>query len=232
MPSVDRPIAPGGPVRATRGHDWVGGGVPKSVDGYDTLLARGYTPGLSVTTTRSPTITVTLANRAGHSLPTADPERFLRVEARLEDTDGHVLARDVVRLGQTWDWGDAATGRPAQRTADSRLEPGETRVWHPTLPSSPNATLVVEAIHVRVTPANAAGMAHTTLDAELTALWPDAPSLLPRLDTVYPLATYIWRERVPAGGPSETASPEALVAASRALAAAPLDEKTRLLAVP
>lgn len=190
MPLVDRPAATGAPAVELRRHVWTGGGVPKSYDGYETLLARGWESGLDV---RVEGRQVTLTNsRAGHSLPTADPERFLRVEARLE-VDGAVISRDVLRIGQSWDWGDAASGRAAHRLSDTRLLGGETRIWTPGLDG--DGDLVVEVAHVRLTPENAAGMKATVLDAELTALWPEAQALLRAVDEHYPLATWIFRER-------------------------------------
>lgn len=234
MPAVERPAAAGGPVVSVRQHLWNGGGVPKTYDHYDGLLARGWSTGLDVGVTLSPPV-VTLTNaRAGHTLPTADPERHLRVEARLEDAAGAVLARDVLRVGQTWDWGEEATGRVATRLADNRLLPGESRLWSPALARAPGAArLVIEVAHVRVTPENASYMAKATLDAELTALWPAAPALLPAFDANYPLATWIWRGSYPLDGtPPTVATPEELVAASKALATAPLAEKASRLGIP
>lgn len=243
MPGARRAMAGGAPEVDTRQHHWVGGGVPKSVEAYDTLLDRGWAPGLAVTVgldlpaPGAPlTPTVSLANHAGHSLPTADPERHLRVEARVVDAAGATLSSSVIRVGQTWDWGDAASGRPARRLADDRLSPGETRAWSPALPARPTwagLSLVVEVGHVRLTPDNAAGMRTAPLDAELLALWPEAAAVLPAIDRRYPLATWIFRESVDLSTGARTVAtlPE-LVEASRRLADAPLDEKRARLAIP
>lgn len=229
MPEVERPAAAGAPAVTLRRHVWVGGGVPKSAAGYDTLLERGWEPGLDVAISLDPARVVLTNARAGHLLPTADPERFLRVEARIEAADGAVLGRDVLRIGQSWDWGDEATGRLAMRKSDNRLRPGEAREWSPALPAG-GAALVVEVAHVRVTAENAAYMAGTTLDAELAAMWPEAPSLLPHIDQHYPMATYVWRERVPLdGGARSVATRDELIAASKALLAKPLSEKAEAL---
>ncbi len=237
MPEAERAAAMGGPKITVRRHLWEGGGVPKSYARYDGLLDRGWRAGLDVAVATDP-VRVTLTNtRAGHALPTADPERHLRVEARLEAADGTVRARDVLRVGQVWDWGDAASGRPARRLTDNRLAPAEARVWAPVLVADNVAPapvrLVVEVFHVRLTPANAGSMAATRLDAELRELWAAAPTLLPTLDKHYPLATLVHRETVPLdGGKRVVATPEELVAASRALAEVPLAEKGAILAVP
>jgi len=233
MPEAVRPAAVGGPERTLRQHDWVGGGVPKSADGYRTLTERGWRPALDVALRADP-FEVTLTNaRAAHLLPTGDPERHLRVEARVEDADGRVRGREVLRIGQTWDWGDAATGRPARRLADNRLAQGEPRVWRPGLSAEGATALVVEVAHVRMTPDTAAFVRDTELDAPLRALWPGAAGLLPRIDEVYPLATWVAELRLDlaSGGLSTRSVPE-LIARSEAFLGLPLAEKERLLATP
>jgi hypothetical protein len=213
-----------GPDVTLRRHLWFGAGVPKDYAGYDHLRADGFAPGLDVAVQVDP-LRVSLTNaRAGHLLPTADPERFVRVEVRALDAAGAVLGRDVVRIGQTWDWGDAATGRAAVRLADDRLKPGETRVLTPTLPDGADRW-VVEVASVRLTPDNARYLATAALDAELTALRPDAPALLPEVDRHYPLGTVIWRGTVSRTGAVEVEPLDALLRESQALADQPLDAK-------
>ncbi len=236
MPTTERAVAVGSEPRTTRQHHWVGGGVPKSYDAYATLLARGFSPGLEVeVAVVAGAPTVSLRNVAGHALPTGDPERHLRVEARIEDAAGRVLAREVIRIGQRWDWGDAGTGRPARRVADERLGPGETRGWSPALgvpEGSVGVTLVVEVAHVRLSPANAEHMKATSLDAELTGYRPDAPARIEALDEHYPLATFIHRERVRlAYGTHEVTPLEALLAESAEAAGWTLAEKARRFSV-
>lgn len=196
MPTTERPAAAGGPAVELRRHVWAGGGVPKTVEGYGTLAERGWRSGLAVrvaaTASGAAPLTVDLTNAgAGHDLPTGDPERFLRVEARLEG-DG-ATARDVLRLGQTWDWGDEAAGRPAHRLDDSRLRPGATRHWTPSLPARRAERLVVEVASVRFTAENAARAAKTRLPPALLTLWPEAQSAVDTITATYPLATFVWR---------------------------------------
>lgn len=231
MPPATRPLMPDQADRATRQHHWVGGGVPKQVSAYDGLLARGWVPGFDLSVATSP-LTVTLHNRSGHMVPTADPERHLRVEARVEAADGAVLARAVQRIGQTWDWGDATTGRYANRTSDTRLAGGETRAWQPTL-TLDGARLVVEVIHVRLTPANAKGMATAQMDAELRGYWPEVVSLLPTINERYPLASYVARETVDLStGTRHVATLAELIEDSKALATMPFEEQARRLTIP
>ncbi len=207
MPETERPAAAGGPPLTVRRHWWTGGGVPKTKDAYAGLLDRGYAPAVDVSVSPGPPVRITLVNaRGGHRVPTADPERHLRVDVHLEGADGSVLARDTLRLGQTWDWGDAATGRPAKRLSDDRLLPGETRVLVSSVSGTgaPGQRLVVEVAHVRVSAATVPHLAAATPDAELRALWPEGPALLPRFGEVYPLETTFFREVVPLdGGPVE-----------------------------
>lgn len=225
MPRAKRAAATDGPPLDVARHAWTGGGVPKSYAGYDSLLERGWESGLDVVVNGRE---VTLINtRSGHALPTADPERFLRVEARLE-RGGVVVARDVLRLGQTWDWGDATTGRPAKRLADTRLRGGETRTWSPTLAGE--GDLVVEVAQVRLTPENAAGMRAAQLDAELSALWPEAQGLLAEIDQHYPLATWVFRERQ--GRSPRTWTQAELLAESKAFGELPLEQKRSRLEIP
>lgn len=247
MPEATRPAAAGGPDLALRRHVWVGGGVPKTVDGYATLAERGWTSGLEVAVRpgeggAAGTVAVALTNTAGHSLPTGDPERFLRVEVRFERSSAAV-SRDVLRVGQTWDWGDGATGRPAHRTEDARIGPGATLTW-PAKPDPAGAdTLVVEVLSVRLTVDNARALAATKLPASLLTLWPEAEAELPELATRYPMATWVYRGTysLPGGSWPPTAGGDlaleaepqaALIARSVAFAALPLDLKAPALSIP
>lgn len=223
MPSTERPVAAGQAPRTTRQHHWVGGGVPKSFDGYDGLLARGWKPGLDVgvslsTNTTQTNVIVKLSNTSGHMLPTADPERFLRLTVRLVDADGATLAETVERLGQTWDWGDMATGREAKRLADTRLNAGETREIPVDLAAAPaGAAVIVEIEHVRLTEQNAGYMKQAKTDAELLGYRPTMAEDLARLESVYPRSSWIYSGRFPVdGGDPVVSTLEELVARSRA----------------
>ena len=77
--------------------------------------------------------------------------------------------------------------------------------------------MVVEVTSVRLTPENARGMAMASLDAELLRLHPEAASQLPEFERWYPLATVVFRERVPLDGSERTSTPLAeLLTESRA----------------
>lgn len=226
MPNTERPAAIDAPPHLLRRHAWTGGGIPKRAAGFATLLDRGWESGLDVSFELAP-LRVTLTNaRAGHKLPTGDPERFLRVEASMRSSEGAALSADVLRIGQTWDWGDKASGRPAQRVADNRLLPDEVRNWTPVLSADGATTLRIEVLSVRLTAANAAGMAGTALDAHLLSLWPEGQDAISAFAADYPLAAYVYRAEVNlAGGAPRLADGPALLADSIALAA--LDPKLR-----
>ena len=224
MPQTERPPAVGAETQQLRRHLWQGGGVPKDFESYTWLREIGWKSSLDVALSRDP-LEVTLINtNAAHMLPTADPERHLRVEIRAESADGKVLAREVHRIGQTWDWGDEASGRTARRLQDSRLKPGEQRTIRPALPLDGAASVVVEATHVRLSPENAAYMTQAALDAEVASLWPEASERLPEISEHYPLATLIYRERLPLdGGPPVRDLPEVLLEESASWRNVPLE---------
>ncbi|GDX79498.1 hypothetical protein LBMAG42_13090 [Deltaproteobacteria bacterium] len=226
MPQVERPAATDAAPHTVRRHAWTGSGIPKTTGGFSTLLGRGWESGLNVDFQLDP-LRVTLTNaRAGHALPTGDPERFLRVEASVDSKDGAALATDVLRLGQTWDWGDVATARPAKRVADTRLLPGEARDWTPQISAEGADTLRIEVLSVRLTAANAEGMAGTRLDAQLLSLWPAGQGAIDGFAAGYPLATYVYRLQLNlADGGLRIADAPTLLADSIALAA--LDPKLR-----
>jgi hypothetical protein len=219
-------------AKGRRQHHWVGGGVPKGYDAYDTLLARGWQPGLEVgpvEVTASPNevlVTVPYANtRAGHWLPTGDPERALLLSAALVDSAGLEQVRSRLRLGQRWDWGDATTGRPARRLDDNRLRPKEERRWSTRLQRQSGATtLVITAAHVRLTPANARHMKATDVRIN-EALVPGVETLVKSLEQHYPLFTWVYREDIPltTGARRVWTAPE-LLEASKASAVLSLDE--------
>lgn len=240
MPAVNRALALGGPIRATPRHLWVGGGPPKSLAGLDSLLARGFAPGFDLKVAQVPLRTtphsdlaptpphrvqVTLHNRrAGHQVTTGDPERFLRIWAEVIDDRGDVLARQHRDLGQTWDFGDAATGRPARKLADNRLKPDESRALGFELPQGLNQQwLRVQVLHIRMTPENAEYAAGTPTTPEVERLWPGAAEAVASLATeAYPKAMVVaeWRALI-ATGEATSAPPAALIEASRALNALP-----------
>jgi len=96
------------------------------------------------------TVTATIAHaRAGHLVPTGDPERHLMVD--LEVLSGDTLIRaSEHRIGQRWEW------RPvAKKVGDNRLKPGETRDYALSF-QMPDGPVQVRArvTHVRLTQDN------------------------------------------------------------------------------
>lgn len=194
MPEVERSLVGASPPRRTRKHFWTGGGVPKTFDGYDQLLARGYTPGGRLRAELDGTrLIVTLRNEnAGHHLTSGDPERFIGVEVLVE-AGGQTRVLDRRRLGQRWDWGSTDPIRLARRVSDTRVPAGEARTW--TLDVPPEAEHIrVRAAHVRLTPENAQHMKSTRIPAEVSEMAPSATSALPHLEEHYPLMTWFAEE--------------------------------------
>ncbi len=159
MPRVTRSVAPGAPAREGGRHTWFGSGVPKGpVDpgvqplwdawqpGYDLALS---TPA-SASARQTVTVTATLTHvRAGHLVPTGDPERHLMVAIEAVSGD-EVLGRAHHRIGQDWEWSPVA-----RKLGDNRLRPGEARAYTLSfeMPPSP-VDIRVSVTHVRLTEAN------------------------------------------------------------------------------
>ncbi len=141
MPVIHRPLVSGGTARQTRRHTWVGSAIPK-FPGEDDIV-EGYKSGLDVVVHSSPEmltagdssfLTVSVTNqRAGHFLPTGDPEYFLTVDLRLTDKQGNTVIDTTFRVGQEWEWWPEV-----RKLGDNRLKPLEQR----------NYTLAVETPQV------------------------------------------------------------------------------------
>lgn len=204
MPTVQRAPAIGRPVRAVRAHHWRGGGPGKT---YDAPLGQSaarveLTPGKG-------TLTVTVHNaHAAHRMPTADPERHLRI---IVEQAGRT---QVERIGQRWDWGDAQAGRTARRVADNRPVAGAAQRFTFAVTDAP---LRVRVVHVRLSPDNLAHMQGATLDAELRALAPKAAQQIPVLQQHYPLFRTVYAATVHGGQVTVEADPGAQDAAARGL---------------
>lgn len=166
MPEVERPLVAGGPVRLTRRH-WFGGSlIPKSPAYAEELapLAQVYPPGLelgwadlpaSVPAGQPVTLTLRYANtRAGHKLPTGDPERYLLIHAEARDSAGGLLAQLDERIGAVYQWYPTI-----ELKSDNRLAPREARTSTLTF-QAPSAgeeiTLSFEASRWRISPENVA----------------------------------------------------------------------------
>lgn len=200
------------PIRETRQHHWVGSGVPKSKDGYDDLLDRGYVSGLEVTIKEvhrkgtGLSLSLDLYNRnSGHYLPTADPERFILILAELQNQKGERLDLKKYRIGQTWEWS------PAKKIADNRLRTGERRQWDAKFRETDKGDkLIVQALHVRLTTNNANHMRQANGLNE--KLFPESNALVKEIEKHYPFASVIFREEVQLEtGVRRQFSPEELV---------------------
>ncbi|MFK7926960.1 MAG: multiheme c-type cytochrome [Myxococcota bacterium] len=123
MPTVERPVATGGPVRTVRRHWFKGSGIPKFADAAppDDALPG---PGLSLRATRDGNnLFMNLHNTAGHALPSGDPERWVQVDVTFYDAEDRTLPNPYqVRIGQTWEWHPIP-----KKVADNRLQPDEQR---------------------------------------------------------------------------------------------------------
>lgn len=216
------------PLRDTRQHLWAGGGIPKSFDGYATLLARGYKPGLETSLKRweraagQVRLTLSVHNaRAGHWLPTADPERHLRLRAVLQDRQGKSLASATGRIGQTWRWHPRA-----EKVADNRLRPGERRPWTAALklPAAiKGARLVLTVLQVRLTAKHARHMQSTEVSEVYVQGIKKQVKQLPRH---YPMASYLYREEVDLdSGARRRATLSELLKLSRKEQSVPLEKR-------
>jgi len=153
MPRVERAMAVGAPIRTGGRHLWPGSGLGKGVgpavpglDGLDVALIHA-----SIDGDNGVRVSFKLQNaRAGHKLPTGDPERFLRVVASIHSVDGSELDRKEWRIGQRWEWSPIA-----RQLSDNRLKPAETRKlqWNTSQTTSVSEVrLIVE--HVRLSEEN------------------------------------------------------------------------------
>lgn len=220
MPASERPLVSleGAPVRTAHGHAFIGGGVPKTMALVDEQEALGYRPALDVDFEVLPgaapggdTVEVALRlrnARAGHRVPTGDPERHVVVEAELVDAEGRVLGRSWVRIGQLWRWEPVAV-----QVFDNRLRPGEERALQlslraghdrgvgftpgpepsdAVLPQPPGAGpptgVRITATHVRLTDDNAGYMKRTARGAD-----PRFAPAIAEIDRHYPMARTFFR---------------------------------------
>jgi len=222
MPEVERPVAVGAQPRITRSHQWLGGGVPKSYEAYERLSALGWKPGVATEIgevrpgEQGPVLPITLSTAdSAHDVPTADPERHLLVKVTLL-RGGESLSEHRTRLGQTWDWGDEGTGRPAKRIADRRLVAGSPVELLIPVPRWADADqLRVEVLHVKLSTSNLEHMAKVELPAEVSALAPGFSKRLPEMAKHYPIASYVYRgSRTLPDGEWEVDTVDQLIAAS------------------
>lgn len=162
MPLVERPLAANNPIRKARKHTFIGSGIPKFPD-PDRELVEGYIRGLDIRVYsareayypgQTAYYTVTLINqRAGHMLPTGDPEYFYVVLMQIKDGAGKVLKERRERIGQQWEWWPEA-----KKLGDNRLKPLEERSFSIDFEVPwrvPGLVFEVSVTMVRVTEENA-----------------------------------------------------------------------------
>ena len=132
MPQVRRPLtAMSTQVRQTRRHLWRGSGIAKFT-GEEQEALEFFRSGLELILTPSKTrylpgeagtVTVAYINqRAGHNIPTGDPERFIIINFQLTDGEDAMIYQEHIRIGQVWEW----VPKPKQ-ISDNSLKPLERR---------------------------------------------------------------------------------------------------------
>ncbi len=103
MPSVDRPVAEGGPVRRGRQHLWRGGHDPEMIKRAVAVQVKALPP--DPKPGQDVQFTLTLVNAgAGHKIPTGDPDRFFTVEFEVRDGAGAVLSEQTDTMGRWILW--------------------------------------------------------------------------------------------------------------------------------
>ena len=151
MPVVERQLAKGfgGPVRKTRRH-WFGGSlIPKKpefeaeVAPLRRVFGSGVTlevrPGTQGCQDCTPLVVRVSNNRAGHHVPTGDPERHVDVEARALGPDGAEVAKATWRFGSKFQWWPTI-----KKLSDTRLPAGEHKDIVLKLPGSVEPGTIVE----------------------------------------------------------------------------------------
>ena len=213
MPQVSRAVAPGAPVRATRRHTWPGSLIPKSdppPPGFDAVAA-SWQPGVEAHIEapararpgeRVHAQLVVQNVRAGHRVPTGDPERYLLLTGRVQalsaatsstatsstapaaasaTADPPVIAGARARIGQRWLWWPVA-----RQLDDDRIPPGEARTvdLEFVMPQGP-ARIDLSLEHYRISPENASyhGLigypGHRLVQALSATVLPSLPADLP-----------------------------------------------------
>jgi hypothetical protein len=132
MPDVYRPLTAEGEVRHTRRHTWIGSAIPK-FQGREHIVD-GYKSGLDLVVYSSPEkiaaedsafLTVSVTNqKAGHYIPTGDPEYFLTIDLCLVDRNENTLEDTTFKIGQEWEWWPES-----RKLSDNRLKPLEQRSY-------------------------------------------------------------------------------------------------------
>ncbi len=135
MPSVERPLASGGPVRQARRHFWRGG--------HDLATVRAALTidfSKSTETSGDARVTLNIANTgANHDVPTGPADRALTVTLEQIDATGRVLQSQTFTLQRK------VLGRPFLIDLwDTRLRPNAPQTYSLTVPARGEG--VVEAV--------------------------------------------------------------------------------------
>jgi hypothetical protein len=149
MARIERPMVVGGPVRVGGRHTWGGSGIAKDSTpahpGLNGLDLQVSAPTRAVDGERVKVI-MTLSNvRAGHMVPSGDPERH--VVLRVSGAEG---AEKEWRIGQEWQWSPVS-----RKLSDNRLKPAEAREHNLsfTMPAE-SVDLRITVDHIRMSEAN------------------------------------------------------------------------------
>ncbi len=150
MPPVERPAATGGPDRTVAQHFWRGAGIPKLEGRYPPESANPHGLNLSARFAGDDLILELENVRAGHKLPTGDPERWIQVDVLPFAEDTGLGPALTTRIGQEWEW-----TTPPVRRSDNRLSPKERREVTVTLPPGTTRVEIVAGSY-RISEENAA----------------------------------------------------------------------------
>lgn len=163
MPAVTRPLAEGTTPRRVGRHGWMASHLRKGGETEPALwhTLAGLAPvGVQLKPGPAPAARagaqalwkVRAVNaRAGHNLPSGDPERAVIVHLFALGARGDTLAQAEERIGQSYQWYPVV-----KLLSDTRLKPGEGRdvVMRFKVPRGPYR-LVARAVNERISDANA-----------------------------------------------------------------------------
>lgn len=186
------------PAQNNHRHTFTGAGIPKYYRGYNFQSNKDFVPGVDIQTqykflTDTIRIETSITNsRAGHMIPTADPERNLLIISESLSDSGDILERKTHRIGQKWQWS------PAVKLDDNRIYMGETRIINLTLKKNsthePGSLRKIRTyvLHVRLNTKNAA---YAMKVAPLLGGYIDnVESKMAQLPRLYPMARYVFHE--------------------------------------